>query len=34
MGMDVKTTLKVWTTQQALQSIVGFVFSLLLFVVF
>jgi GntP family gluconate:H+ symporter len=25
MGMDVKTTLKTWTVQQALQSVIGFV---------
>ncbi len=24
MGMDVKTTLKVWTVQQGLQSLIGF----------
>ncbi|MFV4913138.1 GntP family permease [Microbacterium lacticum] len=31
MGMDVKTTLKTWTVQQALESVVGFVFVLVIF---
>jgi len=31
MGMDVKTTLKTWTVQQALESVVGFVFVLIIF---
>ncbi len=31
MGMDVKTTLRTWTVQQALQSVVGFVLSLAVF---
>ncbi len=31
MGMDVKTTLRTWTVQQALQSVVGFVLAVLVF---
>ncbi|MFE7628832.1 GntP family permease [Kocuria sp. NPDC057446] len=31
MGMDVKTTLKTWTVQQALQSVVGFAIVLVIF---
>ncbi|GEO97169.1 GntP family permease [Kocuria turfanensis] len=31
MGMDVKTTLRTWTVQQALQSVVGFVIVLAVF---
>ncbi|MFD1505667.1 GntP family permease [Georgenia yuyongxinii] len=31
MGMDVKTTLKTWTVQQTLESIVGFLFTLVIF---
>ncbi|GAA1650352.1 GntP family permease [Microbacterium flavum] len=31
MGMDVKTTLKTWTVQQALESVVGFVLVLVVF---
>lgn len=31
MGMDVKTTLKTWTVQQALESVVGFAVVLVLF---
>ena len=31
MGMDVKTTLKTWTVQQALESVVGFAFVLVIF---
>ncbi|WP_448074002.1 GntP family permease [Georgenia yuyongxinii] len=31
MGMDVKTTLKTWTVQQALESVVGFLFTLVIF---
>jgi len=31
MHMDVKTTLKTWTVQQALESVVGFVFVLVIF---
>ncbi|MES1927965.1 H+/gluconate symporter [Salinisphaera dokdonensis CL-ES53] len=34
MGMDVKTTLKTWTVQQALESMLAFVFTYLLFVLF
>lgn len=34
MGMDVKTTLKVWTTQQTFQSIVGFLLALVVFAIF
>lgn len=34
MGMDVKTTLKVWTTQQTFQSIVGFLFAWAVFAIF
>jgi len=31
MGMDVKTTLKTWTVQQSLESVVGFLFTLVIF---
>jgi GntP family gluconate:H+ symporter len=31
MGMDVKTTLKTWTVQQALESVVGFALCLIIF---
>jgi len=31
MGMDVKTTLKTWTVQQTLESVVGFVIVLAVF---
>ncbi|RUR34182.1 GntP family permease [Vreelandella nanhaiensis] len=34
LGMDVKTTLKTWTVQQALESLVGFVFAYLIFMLF
>lgn len=34
LGMDVKTTLKTWTVQQALESMVGFVFAYLIFMLF
>lgn len=34
MGMDVKTTLKTWTVQQTLQSVVGFLFALAVFAIF
>jgi len=34
MGMDVKTTLKTWTVQQSLQSVVGFLFALAVFAIF
>ncbi len=34
MGMDVKTTLKTWTVQQTLQSVVGFLFCLAVFAIF
>ncbi|WP_299260151.1 GntP family permease [uncultured Kushneria sp.] len=34
MGMDVKTTLKVWTTQQTLESLLGFVLAYIVFVLF
>ncbi|PYF99046.1 gluconate:H+ symporter, GntP family [Georgenia satyanarayanai] len=34
MGMDVKTTLKTWTVQQTIQSIVGFLFALAVFAIF
>ncbi|WP_324650024.1 GntP family permease [Georgenia sp. H159] len=34
MGMDVKTTLKTWTVQQTLQSVVGFVFAFAVFAIF
>lgn len=33
MGMDVKTTLRTWTVQQALQSVVGFAMVLVIYVV-
>jgi len=33
MGMDVKTTLKTWTVQQALESVLGFVIVLAIFYV-
>ncbi|MDS9013843.1 gluconate permease, partial [Streptococcus pneumoniae] len=31
MGMDVKTTLKTWTVQQALESVLGFAVVLVIF---
>ena len=31
MGMDVKTTLKVWTVQQALESVMGFLVVLVIY---
>ncbi|WP_456269241.1 GntP family permease [Kushneria sp. AK178] len=34
MGMDVKTTLKVWTTQQALESVLGFGLAYVVFMLF
>ncbi len=34
MGMDVKTTLKVWTTQQTLESVLGFAMAYVVFVLF
>lgn len=34
LGMDVKTTLKTWTVQQALESVMGFVLAAAIFVVF
>ncbi|MFC0269469.1 GntP family permease [Kushneria aurantia] len=34
LGMDVKTTLKTWTVQQALESVVGFILACLIFVIF
>jgi GntP family gluconate:H+ symporter len=33
MGMDVKTTLKTWTVQQALESVAGFAVTLVIFVI-
>ncbi|WP_447895425.1 GntP family permease [Vreelandella sp. GE22] len=34
LGMDVKTTLKTWTVQQALESLVGFILAYLIFLLF
>ncbi|MEL5991927.1 GntP family permease [Microbacterium phosphatis] len=34
MGMDVKTTLKTWTVQQAIESVVGFVIVLAIYAIF
>ena len=34
MGMDVKTTLKTWTVQQAIESVVGFAIVLAIFAIF
>ncbi|WP_249975996.1 GntP family permease [Vreelandella olivaria] len=34
LGMDVKTTLKTWTVQQALESVIGFVFACIIFMMF
>ncbi|OHV08409.1 GntP family permease [Kushneria phosphatilytica] len=34
LGMDVKTTLQTWTVQQAIESVVGFVFACIVFVIF
>lgn len=34
LGMDVKTTLKTWTVQQALESVVGFIFAYIIFMMF
>jgi gluconate:H+ symporter, GntP family len=31
MGMDVKTTLKTWTVQQALQSVIGFILVVVIY---
>jgi len=31
MGMDVKTTLKTWTVQQAIESVLGFLAALAVF---
>jgi len=33
MGMDVKTTLRVWTVQQGVESLLGFAAALLVFAV-
>ncbi len=34
MGMDVKTTLKTWTVQQTIESVLGFGLSLLVYAIF
>lgn len=34
MDMDVKTTLKTWTVQQAIESVVAFVLVLALYLIF
>ncbi|WP_434700748.1 GntP family permease [Trueperella pyogenes] len=34
LGMDVKTTLKTWTVQQALESLMGFALALIIFAIF
>ncbi|PFG39421.1 GntP family gluconate:H+ symporter [Georgenia soli] len=34
MGMDVKTTLKTWTVQQTIESVLGFLLALLVFAIF
>ncbi|MEB3766551.1 GntP family permease [Acinetobacter sp. MD2] len=34
MGMDVKTTLKTWTVQQSLESVIGFAITLVIFEIF
>ncbi|HWV48292.1 MAG TPA: GntP family permease [Microbacterium sp.] len=34
MGMDVKTTLKTWTVQQAIESVIGFVLVLAVYAIF
>ncbi len=34
MGMDVKTTLKTWTVQQAIESVVGFALVLVIYLIF
>ncbi|WP_043501866.1 GntP family permease [Georgenia sp. SUBG003] len=34
MGMDVKTTLKTWTVQQTIESVLGFVLALAVFAIF
>ncbi|WP_460797524.1 GntP family permease [Microbacterium sp. GXF0217] len=34
MGMDVKMTLKTWTVQQAIESVIGFVFVLAVYAIF
>jgi GntP family gluconate:H+ symporter len=34
MGMDVKTTLKTWTVQQAIESVVGFAIVLVIYAIF
>ncbi|WP_266096418.1 GntT/GntP/DsdX family permease [Acinetobacter pollinis] len=33
MGMDVKTTLKTWTMQQALESVIGFAIILVIYAI-
>jgi GntP family gluconate:H+ symporter len=34
MGMDVKTTLKTWTVQQTIESVVGFALVLVVYLIF
>ena len=34
MNMDVKTTLKTWTVQQTIESVLGFLLALLVFAIF
>ena len=34
MGMDVITTLKTWTVQQSLQSVIAFALTVLIYVIF
>lgn len=34
MGMDVKTTLKTWTVQQTIESVLGFALALIVYVIF
>nr|WP_298248988.1 GntP family permease [uncultured Halomonas sp.] len=34
LGMDVKTTLKTWTVQQAIESLIGFILALAIFFIF
>ncbi|SFC73683.1 gluconate:H+ symporter, GntP family [Kushneria avicenniae] len=34
LGMDVRTTLKTWTVQQTIESVVGFILAYLMFIIF
>ena len=34
LGMDVRNTLKTWTVQQTIESLVGFVLAYIMFIIF